>query len=217
MGYWDGQGFGDLVPGDAITQTSAVDEMIASEGTASHYSDYSQPVDYYPEMKGDLSEPPSGDEHPDECVADYMRTSQSAYGNYYGWSWFSAMRPAMESYVYQALGSEDYLALTENLRFWDGSLTWAAYQQEIDAGRPVVFLVDTDADGSTDHFVTAMGYADIGGVPHYGCRNTWDTGVHWFEFAELASGQSWGIYGATTLRIVRLNAHVYLPMVTRQS
>jgi hypothetical protein len=82
----DGQGFGDLVPGDAITQTSAVDEMIASEGTASHYSDYSQPVDYYPEMKDDLSEPPSGDEHPDECVADYMKTSQSAYGNYYGWS-----------------------------------------------------------------------------------------------------------------------------------
>ena len=27
--------------------------------------------------------------------------------------------------------------------------------------------------------------------------NTWDSSIHWYDFAAMASGQSWGVYGAT--------------------
>ncbi len=207
VGYWDTHGFDDLVPGDASTQTATVDAMIASEGPASNYSDYCEPIDSPPApIKPDKSEPPVGDEHPDDCVADYMKTSQSYHNNYYGWSWFSHVGPAMENYV-NALGHSDYLVTVDNLYMHGPStLNWDSYRAEIDAGRPMVFLVDTNGDGGTDHFVTAIGYATANGVPKYACLNTWDTGIHWFDFAPMAPGQPWGIYGAVTFEIVTSTA-----------
>src|SRR5690606_6736880 len=41
IGYWDGRGY-DIVPGNAASQTPAVNNMIASSG---HYDGYSQPID----------------------------------------------------------------------------------------------------------------------------------------------------------------------------
>ena len=50
IGYWDGQGYGALVPGDAYTQTTAVDTMIASGNSdldlGTNFSDYCFPVEY---------------------------------------------------------------------------------------------------------------------------------------------------------------------------
>ena len=46
LGYWDGHGFPDLIPGDASTATPAVNQAIASHGTAGapgHYEDYALP------------------------------------------------------------------------------------------------------------------------------------------------------------------------------
>jgi hypothetical protein len=201
IGYWDGQGFDDLVSGNAVTQTTAVTAMIASEGPASNYTDYCEPIDYSPNLLPDKSEPPLGDEHPDDCVADYMKTSQSYHGNYYGWSWFSAVGPAMKGYA-DALGRDDYRATTNNLYMaWGSSLNWDSFRAEIDASRPMVLLVDTNGNGGTDHFVTAIGYDVVDDVQKYACLNTWDTGIHWFDFAPMASGQSWGIYGGTTFQM----------------
>lgn len=214
VGYWDGEGCGWLVPGDASSQTPSVDEMIASEGPASNYSDYCLPIDIYPDLFPDNSEPPAGDEHWDECVADYMKTSQSWHQNRYGWSWFSHVGPAMENYVY-GLGQGGYLAVADNLYWWDSSLNWDSFRAEIDARRPLVLLVDTDADGSTDHFVPAIGYDVVGGVERYACYNTWDTDIHWFEFAPMADGQPWGIYGAVTLHIKPPDYETFLPLVLR--
>ena len=194
LGYWDGHGFDDLVSGSAASQTTAVNDMISSQG---NYDDYCLPIDAYPTLLLDKSEPPVGDEHADDCVADFMKTSQSYYYNYYGWSWFSHMDDALLDYV--KLATPQYIATVEN-QMW-GTLTWNGYRAEIDAGRPVVFLVDTNSDGSTDHFVTGIGYSDDGGTPMYACRDTWDTGIHWFPFAQMASGQPWGIFGATLFRL----------------
>jgi len=171
---------------------------------------------YYPDLFPDLSEPPFGDEHADECVADYMNTSQSYYYNRYGWSWFSDVGPAMEDYSRQALGpSHDYV-FTENLyMLWDGSLNWNRFRAEIDAGRPMVLLVDTDGNGSTDHFVTAVGYGVTDDLWYYGCLNTWDSDVHWFEFAPMAKGQAWGVFGGITFRIATLDNHIFCPLVSR--
>lgn len=213
IGYWDGHGFGSLVPGDASTQTTAVDEMIASEGPASNYTDYCIPIDHYPDLFPDKSENPPGDEHPDECVADSMKSSQSYHQNRYGWSWLSHMGPAMKDYV-DALGQNDYLVTVNNLyMWWYPWLDWDLFRAEIDAGRPVVLLVDTNADGSTDHFVTAVGYDTVGGIRKYACLNTWDTEVHWFDFAPIEDGQPWGIYGAVTFRILGLNTRTFCPLV----
>ncbi|MDD3829085.1 MAG: C39 family peptidase [Anaerolineae bacterium] len=208
MGYWDGRGFDALVSGSAATQTSAVNAMIASSG---NYNDYCLPLDEPPTMLPDRSEPPAGDEHPDDCVADLMKTSQSAYNNYYGWSYFNVIDDAMSGYP--AMVAPQYSVTTQN-RVW-GDFTWTSYRAEIDAGRPVVLLVDTDADGTTDHFVTGIGYDTS--TNQYACRDTWDTGVHWFSFAQLAPGQPWGIYGATLFRIEGPSSkyRVFLPLISR--
>jgi hypothetical protein len=194
IGYWDGQGYGDLVPGSASTQTAAVDNMISSSG---NYNDYCLPIDSPPNLLDDKSEPPFGDEHPDDSVADLMKTSQSYWDNYYGWSWYSHMDDALQGYV--PMVAPHYTATAVN-QPW-GTFTWNSFRAEIDAGRPVVLLVDTDGDGNTDHFVTAYGYRDDGGTLQYACRDTWDTGIHWYNFVQMASGRPWGIYGATTFQI----------------
>jgi len=213
IGYWDGNGFPDLVPGSASTQTTAVNNMMSSSG---NYNDYCLPLDYSPgPLLSDKSELPVGDEHPNDCVADLMRTSQSYYSNYYGWSWYSDMDNAMQGYV--SMVAPHYTATVVN-QPW-GTFTWNSFRAEIDAGRPVVLLVDTDGDGGTDHFVTAYGYRDDGGTNQYACRDTWDTGIHWYNFAQMASGRPWGIYGATTFRLSGSSGgeyKVHLPLVVRR-
>lgn len=82
------------------------------------------------------------------------------------------------------------------------TLDWDLFRAEIDAGRPLVFLVDTNGDGSTDHFVTVVGYDVVGETPMYACLNTWDDGIHWWEFAPIAEGQPWGVSGATTFQLL---------------
>jgi Leucine-rich repeat (LRR) protein len=195
IGYWDGHGFDDLVVGSAATQTSAVEAMISSTG---NWDDYCLPLDYAPDpIQPDKSEPPVGDEHPDDSVADFMMTSQSSHSNYYGWSWFSDIDDAMEGYV--NLVAPHYYANARNVTW--GTFTWDTFKAEIDAGRPVSLLVDTNADGGTDHFITAVGYSAEGSPQQYAALNTWDRNVHWYDFARMNSGQWWGIYGATYFKI----------------
>jgi hypothetical protein len=51
-----------------------------------------------------------------------------------------------------------------------------------------MLLVDSDGNGSTDHYVTAIGYVDPGML--YGIYDTWDTEIHWYLWRGLASGNS---------------------------
>ena len=208
LGYWDGQGFDDLVSGDAATQTTAVNDAISSSG---NYDDYCLPLDYYPApILPDRSEPPVGDEHADDCVADFMKTSQSFHRNYYGWSWYSAVDDALLDYVQSV--APQYRATARN-DHW-GVFTWASFRAEIDANRPVELLVDTNGDGKTDHFVTAVGYGERGSTPMYACLNTWDEAIHWFEFAQMSAGQQWGIYGATIFSLEQNEAEAAVSIST---
>ena len=201
LGYWDGRGFDALLPGDASTQTAAVNNAIASEGPASNYTDYCLPIDYYPNLQPDKSEAPAGDEHADNCLADYMKTSQSRHWNYYGWSWSSDIGPALAGYV-RALGRDDYtVTVADSYVGADVDVAWLRFRAEIDARRPVVLLVDTDGNGSTDHFVTGIGYDVVGGSRRYACLNTWDRQAHWYDFRPMAQGTPWGIYCWTTFAL----------------
>jgi hypothetical protein len=213
FGYWDIHGYDWLIPGDASAQTDQVNEAISSSlGAANHYSDYALPIDYSPSpLAMDKSELPVGDEHNDDSIADFMRTSQSHFQNYYGWSWFSDVRRSFLGYfdLVNPLGT---VMVSTNLYF---SGLWDAFKAEIDAGRPVVFLVDTDGNGVTDHFITAIGYDEVAGLKKYAALNTWDTMTHWYTFNALGAGNPWGIYGAITFRIDHLAKTVYMPELLR--
>ena len=200
IGYWDGQGFGDLVPGDASTQTAAVNAMIANDrgnpvcgGIGDHYQDYSCPIDGYPDMENDRSY--FGNAHQSNCVADFMFTSFSSKGNYYGWSWLSDFPDAFINYVNMV----DPQAGPEAVNHMYSAFTWEDYKAEIDAGRPPVLLVDTDGDGSTDHFITGVGYDDD--AMEYGVHHTWDLSVHWYAWREIGVGVGWGVLSVTTFRL----------------
>ena len=59
----------------------------------------------------------------------------------------------------------------------------------------MVFLVDTDGNGITDHFVTIVGYR-TSPSNQYGCLDTWPPydEIRWCNFEQIASGVLWGIY-----------------------
>jgi len=185
LGYWDGHGYPNYVVGDATTQTSNVNGMIASD---EHYSDYSLPLDSATGILDDRST--LGGAHSNNCIADWMHTSWSAEHKYYGSSVFGRTDDAMDAYA-DWVGYPGAISKNES---W-GEFTWGDFMSEMEAGRPMVFLVDSDGDAISDHAVTAIGYDTV--HHEYACYNTWDTSVHWYEFAEVASGRSWGIDGAT--------------------
>ena len=200
IGYWDGNGFPNLVPGDASTQTSAVNAMIADDGgnpdcsapDGDHYQDYSCPIDYRPNLLTDRSE--IGGAHSSNCVADFYKTSWSSENNFYGWSWFSHTPASFVGYVNWV--EPQYIPSAKN-HFYS-SFSWNSYTLKIDAGRPAVLLVDTNGDGVTDHFVTGVGYDTA--TTQYGVYTTWQedgTNVRWFQWRGLEVGNTWGIYGMT--------------------
>ena len=194
LGYWDGQGFDNLVAGSAATQTQAVDDMISSSG---NYDDYCLPMDTFPAVIPDRSEPPFGDEHADDCIADFMKTSQSYYSCSYGFTVPFRMDDGLVDYAQMV--APEYSVSSEVL-IW-GQFTWDTLRAEIDAARPVILLVDTDGVLVPDHYVAAIGYGEQGTTRMYACLDTWDHGIHWYEFRPYTPGQTWGIYGAITCSI----------------
>jgi Peptidase_C39 like family len=200
VGYYDGQGYPNLVPGDASTQTSSVDQVIASQGSALnplHYEDYCLPMDSSePSPLPDRSELPAGDEHPSDSLADFMHTSWSSDSNFYGWSWSNRIGLSWQGYINQV--APEYGPTYEN--YWSSKpITWEILQGEIDNNRPMVFLVDSDGSGGTDHFVTVIGYRDTLGYQEYACLDTWGPAslVRWERLRPMQAGDVWGVWGGT--------------------
>ena len=184
VGYYDAKGYSDLIDGDASIQGSNTNDAMANN---EHYNDYSLPIDYYPDLYQDKSE--LGGAHADNCMADFMETSFSSESNRYGWSWSNKIDDAF--YYYAQMKNSSYTINSSYDYF--SAFSWVNYKNEIDANRPVVLLVDTDGDGSTDHFVTGIGYDNSNS--NYAIYDTWDSQIHWYPWQEVASGNTWGIYG----------------------
>jgi hypothetical protein len=201
VGYYDIHGYPWLIPGDSSTQTNDVDEAIASQNTPSglsnHYEDYSKPIESGWPPQADRSSTPPGDEHISNSIADFMFTSFASQSNLYGWSWSNHVGPAMVNYVHL---KQPAAGITYTDRWWSSSL-WSQYQTEINANRPVVFLVDSDGNGGTDHFITGIGYDEVTGVKLYATWDTWYDTVRWEPFVQMQNGSSWGIYQMTTFSI----------------
>lgn len=200
VGFWDIYAWPDLVEGEAATQTSEVEAMIATDGQnpvcvgyGDHFKDYSCPIDDGGSIEPDLSE--LGGAHESECLADFMHTSWSSDWLAYGWSYADMIDDAFLGYVNLVLPE----ANPQTDQIWFSEEVFETYKAEIDSMRPVVLLVDTDGDGSTDHFVTGIGYDDENN--RYGIYDTWDHNVHWYSWRGLASGNGWGIYNFTVLKV----------------
>jgi len=197
LGFWNAQGYNKLFPGSAATQSDEVNQAIASDG---HYTDYSLPLDdlaHSESILPDKSEDPVGDEHADNSIADFMKTSQSVHALRYGWSSSRWIEDAFEDYIHYK--APEYSVMVRFLTMED-DLTWDLFRSEMDAGRPVLLIVDTDGDGETDHAGTAIGYDDSEGQM-YAVYDSWDTDPHWYEFKQMGPGQQWGIYGAALVNL----------------
>jgi len=209
MGYYDGQGHGNLMPGDASTQTEAINQAIASQRSElnpANYEDYCLPMDSHGgTILPDLSEDPPGDEHTNDCIADFIGTSWSVRDMAYGWTRTSYLEDAVPEYIESRY--PDYDAFAEFVHIQFGTLSWEFFKAEMDAGRPMQMSVDTDGDGSSDHSVATIGYAQnaAGDSMYYGCLDTWGpaSDVRWCEFAQMEEGQGFGVRRATLITLDR--------------
>lgn len=205
LGYYDSLGFEEFFEGDASSQTEGVDQGVASSGSGvrgsglqEHYEDYALPMDEgLSSVLPDSSQYyPSGC-HPNDSIADFMHTSWSSEGNFYGWSWSDDFTMAFT--LYTRLKNPDFICQTTQ-HYAGDALTWDLLRGEIDNNRPMAFLVDTDGDGETDHFVTVIGYSD-GPPQQYACLDTWYAQVRWQNFTPMANGAPWGVWAGWSFRM----------------
>ncbi len=185
-GYHDGRGYDNFFPGSADTLTDAVKKGIASN---QHFWDYSEPIDSKGAIQPDKSETDPTGCHEDNSIADFMLTSRSSENLWYGGTWIKDLDDGMEAYATWC-GYESN-AWNEN---W-GQFVFDDLVNEIDNNRPMVLHVDSNADGETDHAVCAIGYNDV--TNQYACYNTHNANIHWYDFAAVAEGQSYGVKGGT--------------------
>ncbi len=203
IGYYDNQqGWDDLVAGEVPDDSPEAQQMVASRGSSTspaHYEDFALPMDASTAtILADRSAAPAGDEHVSDSVADFMHASWSADGLRYGWSWSSMAGPAFTGYVKAKYPSSAPTTST----YAGTSLTWDKVMQEMSAGRPMVFLVDSDGDARTDHFVTIVGYRESNGYPEYACWDTWSTTtLRWERFRAMSTSYGWGVWGGFTYSI----------------
>jgi len=213
VGYWDARGWGELISGDNDWQTNraAVREAIASVGDGDgttgnpgtpgtgHVGDYAlyDGVDDYghAEPHEDLSDIDPDAAHPDDCLADFMRTSRSAYGLTHGATYVSRIDNGLADYA--ALRGYD---LTADYRGYHASTAWGHLTGEIRAARPAVMQVDSDGNGRVDHSVCAVGYRDDRGYQEYACLDTWGTSLRWERFRPVADGDGWGVHSLVKAR-----------------
>ncbi len=209
MAYHDMNGYDGLMPGDPSTQTEEVNQAIASQRSEldpANYEDYCLPIDTNGgTILPDRSELPEGDEHVNDCIADYLWTSHSVLDLAYGWTRTTYLPDNLPAYITYRRPDLDPAA--EFVYITDQSLNWNFFKVEMEAHRPMQMSVDTDGDDSSDHSIATIGYAESadGDSFYYGCLDTWGPAdqIRWCEFAGMAVGQEFGIRRATCITIDR--------------
>ena len=181
LAYWDlhvYSGYFDAEGWEALSVTTNVGDEISS---AAHNAKYDPARDAQT-----LPDPP------DTSLADFLHTSEGSLG--FGSTWLSQVDPGIEGYT--AYRGHALDASSHGF----GSVAWQDIVQEIDDGRPMLFHVDSDANGVVDHTMAVLGYEDRGAEGHwYGSYTTWDEEerVAWFPFRPMETGDAYGIYSVT--------------------
>ncbi len=177
FGHYDLNGYDSLFDAsgwDDIRITSNVQDEISSPAHNAKY-------DPQPDAAGPAPA--------DTSIADFFHTSENQQ---FGWSYISDADDAFREYA-SYRGYNDWNAWNES--FASGAFTWNDFTNEIDNDRPMMFLIDTDGNGGTDHFVPVFGYNDV--TNQYACYTTWSENetISWRTFQGM--GNSWGIGYAT--------------------
>ena len=215
MGYYDARGYSNLVPGgNAENSTFGTGPYLANNAIASsgHINDFYSglaPLVGYGLSGDDVAAP----WHSFDCLADFMGTSQDAYENPNGSTYFylySNGAPLTASQIY-GYGLSDFsgmYGIGEYIRYagydtsvlynqyidalgLDYGFTFAQYMAEIDAGRPVLIHVN-------GHSMYGYGYDSA--TTSVLLHDTWSLGEH-----SMTWGGSYGgleHYGVTVLTIV---------------
>ena len=189
MGYWDLHGYGNLFTAsgwDAVSQTANVQDQISSPA---HNAKYDPTPD-------DTSLPvPTS-----TSIACFLGTSKD------GTSGYGSTKVANIIYGMTGYASYRGYASTATQYTYIGgliSLTWSKLTSEINAGRPMVFNVDSDGNGTNDHSVPVFGYKTEGGVNYYGCYTTWseDETIAWYRFRGASSSYTFGVTSGESFRL----------------
>lgn len=251
-GYYDRQGYPNMYAGpteggvmpltDTVwetwydaTQTPAIDEpypnnpLIASHEGVDGQAGKGSIDDYWVSYGSSANDPYiTGSWTPHTggtAIGDYMKTSQSAYGNVDGSTLFYYWNDGeklecnnMPAYIagvdgtygrklfYEARGyavTDCYYQQTDNRV--SGGFSLADYQAEIDAGHPVMLNLE-------GHTVVGFGY---NGATIY-IHDTWDTVLHEMTWGGSYSGMD--LAGASVVRpldLSTLTEKAYLPLLLR--
>ena len=177
IGYWDAHGYPNLIPGnnDWATNQTAIQNVIASPG---HVRDY-VPT---PDRVATVSDP----YHTDDSLADFTGCSRDPLD--WGASYLS-MQPAGLSAYMNYCGYHG-----AHTGFSSYNSIWYMLTTQIDKGDPVQLMVDSNADGTVDHFITGIGYDTVNGVEEFAAYNTWDFNVHWYPLVPVSVGVPFGAY-----------------------
>lgn len=103
-----------------------------------------------------------------------------------GWTDVYMLAPGMDAFA----ASRGYPLATASLEYF-GPGSWASYVAEIAAGRPVVVLVATGGI-AMNHAVAGIGFDTE--THQYAAFNTYDTEVHWYDFAPLSDRTPYDVY-----------------------
>ncbi|WP_020590206.1 PEP-CTERM sorting domain-containing protein [Desulfobacter curvatus] len=187
LGYYDLHGY------DSLFDASGWNDVRLTSNVQDEISSPAHNLKYDPEP-----DEPYLDDPPDASIADFFHTSEDksyiSEPQTYGWSYLSDAADAFIGYA-KYRGYDDWDAWNEP--FGSEGFTWNIFTNEIDNDRPVMFLIDTDADNSTDHFVPVFGYNTE--TMEYACYTTRDGAesetVSWQSFQDM--GNDWGIGYAT--------------------
>lgn len=190
LGYWDRHGYDNLIEGDSTTYSGDVKKVMASD---EHYRDYADPNDgSSSSVLPDASE--YGEGHENNSVADFLYTSRSELGLKFGWSLYGTEGLGVHGWASHR-GYDDFVT---KLKHW-GGFNFKTISDEIDAGRPVILSVDSNADGRNDHNVVVFGYDSATNklLIHDGWERTDEP--RWIDFTYARKDQPFGIVSATII------------------
>jgi hypothetical protein len=182
IGYWDVHGYPNLftASGSDVFLTANVQDQISSP---EHNAKYDPTPD-----NASLPTPPM------TSIADWTRTSEDP--RQYGWTSIAYTSEGIMGYS----AYRGYTLASWQETFSTGSFTWNDLVSEINSGNPMVFHVDSNADGTVDHSVPVLGYDDRGADGlWYAMYTTWSESetIEWEPFRGMSANSPWGVEYAT--------------------
>lgn len=198
--YWGIHGYDDLFP--ERLKHATVDELNKWMSSEEHYNDYFLPKDNFPPytIMPDKSELPIGDEHPDNCIADFLGTGFSRYHCPGGLTLPIGLKSGIDNYVKHF--TPNYKSECKEYAF--DIFPWDSLVSNINRNHPMVALVNMNNDSNPyDHWALVIGYKDDGANKYFACVSLQGT-LRWFPYTEIyedASVEQWRIFLIYTFNI----------------